>query len=723
MLSEASNLPSIEGKEHGEIRSRVVLSYSFNSMTLRFRAVAVDPEVRVESNQSLVLTEDRLALAYQGRVFIDQVGVFSLQMQIPTNFDLESITSNQMSYWNYLTEDKRLIQINFNERIRGSHTITAALSNNAYRHQERLELPQVEILGTERETGWYHVQPELGLKVDIGETANSLVVNPEEQGIQRPGGLLLRILEKKWTASLALTRMDPWIQSESLQSYHYEEGRVEVKALIALQIENSGVRQLRLSLPDNPVTLQVRHDRVSNVRREESGDWLISLDRRVIGRLELELSYDLHDHSPGDKITTGLLRVVDASRERRFVTIHTHPAIQMIPQRQSDEMIPILWANIPERLRAFGQEPASNLIYRVSGTESNMVFALRRLTASGDLLSARVVETRILSRLSDSGYGITETRLLLHPGDERYLRLRIGKGQSLWTATVNGETAWVWREGEDWLIPLEKNTVQNAPTEVRLFVEHSLDLAKKNRVLLQVPDFSLPLQNITWVVHAPARWQIDREQVKGNLRLAEVEQVASLYNSDKWNQQDQSSQTAKGLYELGRRLYQEGNVDAASQAFRSSYNMSQNYEALNRDALVEWNRVRTQQAFQGITQRRGNIQQELPIAVMQQQTSNMAIPVQDGQDAQALMRLAQKLIEQQNAALVIPAPFTMQLPDRGGQHTIAFTRPVLVDPWASLSIELPVVRALPDSDYSRPAAALIIALIAAGLLWMWTRRR
>jgi hypothetical protein len=717
LSSGGLNYASIEGKEYGQIRSREVLGYSLNKdkewFSIKIKAEGVEPEIRVESNQSIVLTEDRIVLSYQGKLFIDRAGVFSLQMRIPKGFDLDSISANGMTYWTYLDQnDKSLVQLNFNERIRGERQITASLSNNSFKQQNFVQLPKVDVTSAGRETGWYHVQPELGLKVDLVQPQDCVVVNPEEQGIQRSSGLLLRILGKDWKAGLTLTRMDPWIQVDSLQSYHYEEGRIEVKSLLVLNVENSSIRQLRLDLPDNPMALQVRHDRVSNVRREEDGRWLVSFDRRIMGRIDLELSYDRANTQQAGEITAGLLKVVGASRERRFVTIHTHPTIQMIPPLKTDEVTQILWANVPDRLRSFGQAPSSNLIFRVGGEESGITFTVRRLNTKEGLLNVQVVETRIRTRLSDSGYGMTETRLLVRPGDERYLRFRMGPEDRLWTASVNGETAWVWQDGEDWLIPLEKSSIQSETTEVSLFIQHPAQDS------LHAPEFFVPLQNITWVVQTPKYWNIARDSVQSNLRLEEDTRTKYPMVNHMWSVSSQSKQTARELIDLGNQLLSEGRVEEAGQAYKSSYNMSQNYEALNRDALVQWNRVRTQQAYMGISQRRGNIQQQT--SASQQSLNNMAIPVQGGMDSNALTRLAQRLIEQQNAALVVPAPFTVVLP-QGIEQELVFSRPVLVDPWGSLVVDLSIDRQLSGSHTGvQLAVAAVMALFIGACLLLWT---
>lgn len=695
-LAGGESVTSLEGAEAAPLVVREAFRYTGDGATLAFRALPVDAEISVDSQQILTVGEDRTLLSVRTELSIDRAGLFALQMRIPDGYDLESLSENSLSHWTYVDENKNLIQLNFKERLRGKISLAVVLSGPGYAREGQFLLPKVEFPRASRERGLYQVSPELGLKVDLAESVRSLPANPEEEGMGRIDGLLLKVLGTEWSAKLNLTRLEPWVQVDTLQNYRYGEGRVEVKGLVSLQVENAGVKQLRLTVPDAPAALVVRHPQIANVRKESDNRWLVTFDRRVIGRVDLNLSYDLANPEGANSVQTGVVRVLDASRERRFMAIYTDPVIQLYPDQSETGISPILWNNIPEKLRAGNSAPASNLIYRIAGEQNEVAFRIHRLQESGDILAARVVSTRIRSRLSDSGYAMTETLLSLHPGEERYLRIRLQPDEQLWTVTVNGETAWVWYEDEDWLVPLIKHSVPGQETEVVLFVAKAVGSPRTVKsVVLNAPQFSLPLENIQWSVHAPKHWQIDGDRIKGDLRqLPGVDYFYEEWEEDLMGmpqpiRRESESVSAQQLYSLGNQLLREGRVTEANRAFGSSYNLSQNDGALNQDALVQWNEVRKQQAITGITQRRGLISEETGPSVAPQPRQNLAVPVERPQEAEALAGLVQRLIEQQNAALVIPAPYTIELPDEEGQ-TFAFHRPVLVENWASMDLEIPL---------------------------------
>lgn len=691
ILAGGDSLASLEGREGAKLVVRSAYRYVQPGVKLTFKVFAVEAEISVESNQTLTLGEDRTLLSTRSSLSIDRAGVFALQMLVPEGYDLESLSGPSLSHWTYIDEEKKVIQLNFKERLRGKFNVNAVFSGPGYPREGQLVLPKVEFPSASRERGLYQVSPELGIKVDLADAVRCL---PDSQGTDsiRQGGLQLRVLGVDWSANLNLTRLEPWVQVDTLQTYRYGEGRVEVKGLVSMQVENAGVKQLHLRVPDSPATLVVKHARVANVRKQSESEWVVTFDRRVIGRVDLELSYDLPNPEGATSANIGVVMVREASRERRFMAIYTEPVIQLFPEDGTSQLSMILWNNIPERLRLQSDAPSSNLIYRVSGEEEKIAFRVLRLEETKDLLPARVVNARIRSRLSDSGYVMTESRISLHPGDERYIRVRLRPDEQLWTATVNGETSWVWYENDDYLIPLVKHSVPGEVTDVVLYVAKAVGYPRGvNSVKLSLPQFSLPLENIQWSVHTPKHWKINKGAIKGDLRQLPSED----YFYEEWEEdflgrplpvrRETEAVSAAKLYTLGNSLLREGRVAEANRAFGSSYNLSQNDEALNQDALVQWNEVRKQQALTGISKRRGLISDEPTVAVDQQ---NLAIPMAKPQEAEALAGLVQRLIEQQNAALVVPAPFNIRLPEQEGQ-VFAFARPALVEDWGTLELEIP----------------------------------
>src|SRR5207302_758875 len=71
---------------------RRAFRYSSPKGTLVAKAAAVEPDVRVETQQTLSLGEDRTVLAANSSVNITRAGIFRLSFLMPAGFDVEAIT-------------------------------------------------------------------------------------------------------------------------------------------------------------------------------------------------------------------------------------------------------------------------------------------------------------------------------------------------------------------------------------------------------------------------------------------------------------------------------------------------------------------------------------------------------------------------------------------------------------------------------------------------------
>ena len=63
------------------------------------KASPVEPDVRVETQDTLSLGEDRTVLAVDATVNITRAGIFRLSFVMPPGFDVESISGSALSHW------------------------------------------------------------------------------------------------------------------------------------------------------------------------------------------------------------------------------------------------------------------------------------------------------------------------------------------------------------------------------------------------------------------------------------------------------------------------------------------------------------------------------------------------------------------------------------------------------------------------------------------------
>jgi hypothetical protein len=168
--------------------------------------------------------------------------------------------------------------------------------------------------------------------------------------------------------------------------------------------------------------------------------------------------------------------------------------------------------------------------------------------------------------------------------------------------------------------------------------------------------------------------------------------------------------------------------------FESAYGLSTHDEAFNEDARVELNNLKLQQALMGLNARQavvsganGVIGDELnqlrnnKDANYTQEDAQRVIDNNSADENAVFMELAQRLIQQQEAAAPNPAVIRASIPEQG--RLLTFKRSVVVDTWADLGIRLEAHVAGAISWSARLLVLAITALtlgafaLLAGRLW------
>jgi len=112
-----------------------------------------------------------------------------------------------------------------------------------------------------------------------------------------------------------------------------------------------------------------------------------------------------------------------------------------------------------------------------------------------------------------------------------------------------------------------------------------------------------------------------------------------------------------------------------------------------------------------------------PEANYTQDDAKQIIDRNDADENAALMRLAGRLIQQQDAAVSSPAMIHASLPEQGRRLT--FKRSVVVDPWADLTIGLKGTASTAASPGQRllVLAATALVMLAFAPLSRWLTRK
>jgi hypothetical protein len=347
------------------------------------------------------------------------------------------------------------------------------------------------------------------------------------------------------------------------------------------------------------------------------------------------------------------------------------------------------------------------------------------------LLPARVNNITLTSVVSDAGVMLTQARLEILPGDLRLLPVKLPAGASFWFAFVNQNGVWPWREGDQILIPLEPQPDNDQPVPVEIYFtsEAGQPVGSALDLNLLAPKFDLPLENLTWRVFLNDKWQVRRWS--GALQLDRQEVVtSSALDLDSYLQSESSLKQSKTtqaeqMLALANSALQNGDPQQARRAFESAYDLSASDEAFNEDARVQLNNLRLQQALVGLNVRQAEVTKDNSAAAGKlnevrnnkaanytQQDARQIIDNHSADENAALMKLASRLIQQQDAATANPAIIRAAIPEQG--RLLTFKRSVVVNSDADLNLSLHA-RAVSGVSWGRRLALLaLVALVMAG---------
>ncbi len=737
------NIAPVFGAQIPGLTVRRAFRYADVKATAAVKASAVEPDVRVESQDTLSLGEDRALLASNATVDITRAGIFRLSFALPAGMDVESIAGKAVSHWTELKTDAgRIITMHLRGRTEGQQQFAISLTGPGMKSAKAMVAPQLIFREASKQRGTFLVVPEQGMRLQVTTREGVTQLDPQKSGIKQKGVLAFRILQTPWNLALDVEQVDPWVQVTSLQHATVGEALVKVTANLQYQIENTGLKAFRVALPVGAENVKFSGDQVADFLAVPDGTngadgtnagrkmWEVKLHRRVIGQYLLQATYQTPVAANAVEISLRGVQVADVNLQRGFVTVQSGGRLQVRVDAPPAALQPTEWQSIPRALQKDLTASSASFAYRLVEPGFALPMKLERHEAT-KLLPARVNSITLTSVISDSGAMLTQVRLEMLPGDKRLLHLTLPKDAKFWFAFVNQNGVWPWREGEQILIPLEQQSRTGQAIPVSLFYSSQIGEAGTTALDLKLhaPKFDLPLENITWHVFLNEKWQL--KKWTGSLQM-QGEQVVSrasavdvqTYLQGEASQQREKTKAAEQMLAFGNTALAQGNPQQARRAFESAFGLSQHDNAFNEDARVQLHNLKLQQAIVGLNVRNSTAAGE-PDALAgklraggggkdanyTQQDAKQFIDRNSADENAALMRCAERLIQQQDAAVSNPAAIQASIPEQG--RLLTFSRAVAVDNWADLQIGLEAKAVTTASRFQRLVMLAGIALLLA----------
>ncbi len=688
---------------------RRAFRYADAKSTIAMKASAVEPDVRVETQETLSLGDDRTLLAVNAAVTITRAGIFRISFVLPTGLDVESISGAALSHWTELKAlEGRIITLHLKGKTDGQQQFAVSLAGAGTKPAKGITVPRLLFREATKQRGQLVIVPEQGMRLQVATRDGVTQLDPQKSGIRQKGVLAFRLLQPQWSLALDVEQVDAWVQVTTLQHIIVSEAQIKIAANLQYQIENTGLKTIRLRVPTNAGSVRFRGDQVSDflpVGPVQDGlqTWEVKLHRRIIGKYLLQANWQTSLPEAATNAIVRGVQALDASLQRGFVTVQSSGRLQLRADPPPSVLQPAEWQSIPRPLRQDIEASTASYTFRLVEPAFQLALNLERHEAA-KLLPARVNNITLTSVVSDEGVMLTQVKLNLVPGDKRLLSFALPSGARFWFAFVNQNGVWPWREQSQILIPLEQQSRPDGPTSVEIFYSSRIGSPGGRNLDLSLvgPKIDLPLENITWQVYLNEKWRLT--DWKGTLQLQEDSRIEApvavdlqSYLQNEVSLKREKTKAAEEMLAMGNTLLERGDPQKARRAFQSAFGLSTHDDAFNEDARVQLHNLKLQQALIGLNVRQGaaagqtdpnkfrDLRDRKAVNYTQQEAKQI-IEGNTGEDNAALMRLAERLIQQQDAAVSSPTAIRASIPQQG--RLLTFRRTVQVDPFADLGIVL-----------------------------------
>jgi hypothetical protein len=668
-----------------------------SAVSVAFRAEAVQPEVRVQESSSFSIGDERCVLSSKLEVTIAKAGLFSLRLETPAGYEIETLTGSGVSHWDDARKTGGGVEVYFSARLLGASTLNLVLARQQRGVDERVAVPRLAVTNALRHTGRMAVSAERGVRLTLDAQQGISVVRDESLRASA-GAVVFDILRPAWQAELKTQVLQPVLKPELLHRVDLSEGMLQHRIYARYKIENAGVKVFRVAVPVKDATLTVSGRNIARVlpEPEAAADgtrvWAVELH----GKVEDAYAFTALYQEPYDPAAGGVrirpFGTPGAARQTAWVAVTGGGRVQVEPRGEVAGLRVEDARSLPD---AFGAGDLSGALrcYRVLQPDYVLDLSVTRHEAAR-VLPAGVEAARFTTVLSSSGKMLTQAQIELRTGRLRFLKVGLPVSGTLWAAQVNGTEVAVARDGDGHLnIPLELLASEQV-TSISLVYADGLPGALGGAVEIPALRFpELPLQNIRWSIFVPpgATYRLaNRDFDAAEAAEAGPGSIRTFGRSEylDMNRKQGSRNLSEAKRSLGNvgTLLDKGDRLQAQKALQQAVNLSQAEQTLNEDARVQFRNVVREQVKIGLVNRREALR--LDNNIFDEQAPQTQAGYNGGnfsrafasrveeqlsaQDRASLDRVALKIVEQQAAAAGQGAAITIAMPEHG--RLLSFTR-------------------------------------------------
>lgn len=664
--------------------------YSGIGAELKMEIDEVKPEIRVDENVQVSFDDERVVLSSQLKLDIIKGGIFVTELQIPEGMEINTITGNDIQHWNEIRKDRqRRAVINFKRRISDSTTIKCELFKIASSYKEE-KVPSLTLKDVDKHRGTLTVSAVKGITMRV-LLRNGIAAAQDIADIPRGGSRLqFRIQQPDWTLRLGFEQTQPWIQAQTLQTVKMRPNSITGETTIIYAIENNGLRQLNLELPDEFIEPEFDGRFITSINKLDHNRWRIELDRKIEHQYRLKINSRMKTRKDG---TTMLkpVKIIDSGVQNGYVAVFPEDSLALKPPAINGEISDQNPRSIPDK---FGDRNLSEAVaaFRTLGDKWSISLSVQE-NKPAQLLKASLNALNLSTLVTFKGEMITEVTARVKNSGETFLKFQLPEGAAMLGARVDSIPAETVRAEADFMIPLPRITGTISDQTVCFsYILSGNPIAGSSEHTFVGPAFHLPIKNISWKLYLPDNFSYS--SFEGNLDfrgglirdfgLSTLKDYDSLVST----RIAQKSGKIKEYMASGKSYSTKGFNHEARQMMQNAIDISED-QALRSDLqgqLLGYNR---EWNFENIAKRRNKLarsrnRQSAPVA-----ESNFAEQIrqqQGDEEITVLRQIADRIFIQQQAAYSTPQLFDIEIPWSGKQLT--FERAIDTGSGNPLSIKL-----------------------------------
>jgi len=697
------------------------------------QAQPVLPEIKVEqTTASLSVADERIVLSTQMKVTVSKAGIFALHLDIPREFDIETLTGEDVSHWDEVDSKDERVVVHFRNQVVGERTLNLVIARMEKGIEDTIEVPRIAIIGARKHTGTLVISGERGVRMTTMNREGVSEISPERDlNLRQQGLLAFKILRPSWRIALKTEVIAPSVKPEIFHRIDLTEGMLRGQAHIRYRIESAGCKTFFLKAPQAGTVLALSGEQIAKADEVDktNGIWRIDLHNKVQNSYELEASYQLPFDPKSQRAVIHPVETVDTDPAKGYLVVMSAGRVQVKASGDLSGLKAEDPRTIPSSFSA-GDMSDAILCYRTVRPDYALELSVVRHD-SAEVLQARVNEVRMSSVIADNrGNMLTRISMQISVGDLRFLKVTLpNEKDELWTVFVNGRATEPARDGNAYRIPLEESASDEIST-VEFIYAGKTGCSFLGAQHYDGPRFNLPLNNVNWAFYVVP----DRKYYHfgGTMKFQEedIVQVFSVDRYESYNREQMQmnqSKAKKGM-DKGEEYAQKGDPKRAKKALEEAVLFAQGQED-REDARIQYQNMMKQQAIVGLVQRRNMMRLNQNIRDDKQMdqlrgfndgnfTADYAKSVQQSltmEDNDSLNAVTEKIIEQQAAAAGVAQGIKITMPEHG--RKLAFFRLIQINPQTAVSVDFRTLDLSPLSKLWKNIwpALLILVLLRVGI--------